>query len=718
MPYTSANTSRFTFSIANQASLHNKLRVYQFDLSESISDHFYLHVDFVCDDQNLDHSALIKKTALLTIQGEDEVQYLNGIIAETQCIENGTRFARYRAKVVPMAWFLEYRKGCRIFQNLSVQDIIKQIFDEAGLVSGTHYQWSTDRQLPSREFCTQYNETEWQFVSRLMAEEGLHFHYQHSADKHLMVIGDSKTAFSFVEQIPEVSYKHNSGLFAAGSLEKNEHINQFVFSQNTHSGKSTLRDYNFTTPTRTLEKFSQNELNPSLEDYHYPGNYKTESEAEFYASLQQQRHSTFIKTGTGKSNVQRLRAGRLFTQTDHYYQANNIDQLITHVFHEGKQPQSLDEDTPNNANEGSSYHNELFTIPANSLYRPPLQQRASLIHGEQYAFVTGPEGEEIYVNQYGQVKVQFLWDREGQYDEKTTCWLRTNNELSGNAWGQIMTPRIGQQLLIEFEHGNPDRPLISGRTYNGDSLPPYSLPANKTRSTLKTHSTPGGEGYNEIRYEDKKAQEQIYFHSEKDLDIRCKNDRREHIENTRSLIVDNEQHEHIKVDNHQKISNNHQHKVGNNLSQTIGQKLHIKAGSKILQSAGSEVHIKAASSIKLDAGSEITFKAGGSFVKIDPSGVTISGPKVNLNSGGGPGSASSAAPINPFQAVEADKDKPGQSFKPIAPEAPYQLSQFLFATGAGNERTLDLDKFGGCKPCAEAAQKEEQPKAASQDKPS
>ncbi|WP_198263501.1 LysM peptidoglycan-binding domain-containing protein [sulfur-oxidizing endosymbiont of Gigantopelta aegis] len=244
--------------------------------------------------------------------------------------------------------------------------------------------------------------------------------------------------------------------------------------------------------------------------------------------------------------------------------------------------------------------------------------------------------------------------------------------------------------------GNPDRPLISGRTYNGDSLPPYSLPANKTRRTLKTHSTPGGEGYNEIRYEDKKAQEQIYFHSEKDLDIRCKNDRREHIENTRSLIVENEQHEHIKVDNHQKITNNHQHKVGNNLSQTIGQKLHIKAGSKILQSAGSEVHIKAASSIKLDAGSEITFKAGSSFIKIDPSGVTISGPKVNLNSGGGPGSASSAAPINPFQAVEADKDKPGQSFKPIAPEAPYQLSQFKFSKNMSGgaikfiDRSVDL----------------------------
>ena len=698
MQYASANTSRFTFSIANQANLHNKLRVYEFDLTESLSDHFCLNLDFVCEDPFLDHNSLIKKTALLTIQGEDEAQYLNGIIAETQCIENGARFTRYKVKLVPMAWFLKYRKGCRIFQNLSVQDIITQVFNEAGLVSGTHYQWSTDRQYPKREFCTQYNETEWELVSRLMAEEGIHFHYKQTADKHLMIIGDSKTAFSPIDQESTVLYANNSGL-----TEKSEHLNQFIFSQQTHSGKSTLRDYNFKTPKRSLEKCDQNELNSTLEDYQFPGVYQTESEAEFYSKLKQEQHNTYIKTGEGKSNVQRLRAGKLFTQTGHRYKANNIEQLITRVIHKGKQPQSLDEDTPTGSGEGTRYYNELSTIPADTTFRTSPIKRAPLIHGTQNAFITGPKGEEIYVNEYGQVKVQFLWDREGQYDEKTTCWLRANNELAGNQWGQIMTPRIGQHVFIEFEHGNPDRPIISGRSYNGDSLPPYTLPENKTCSTTKSNSSPGGEGYNEIRFEDKKSQEQIYFHSEKDQDIRCKNDRREHIENTRSLIVDNEQHEHIKVDYHQKINKNLQHKVASNLSQDIGNRLHIKAGTNFLQSAGNEVHIKSNSSTILDAGSEITFKASGGFIKIDPSGVTINGIKVNLNSGGSPGSADTAAPINPFQAVEADKDKPGQSFKPITPEVSYKLSQFLFNQGAGNKR--QIDEKAGCKPCEAAAKK-------------
>ncbi|MCK5649423.1 MAG: type VI secretion system tip protein VgrG, partial [Gammaproteobacteria bacterium] len=536
------------------------------------------------------------------------------------------------------------------------------------------------RQYPKREFCTQYNESEWQFVTRLMAEEGIHFHYQQSAEQHLMIIGDSKTALSFIEQNPAVPYKTSSGL-----VEESEHINHFILSQHTQSGKSTLRDYNFKSPGRSLEKSSQNEFSPSLEDYHYPGRYKNETDAEFYAKLQQEQHNALIKTGSAKSNVQRLRAGRLFTQTEHRYTANNTDLLIVQVLHEGKQPQSLDEDTPSGSAEGSSYHNSLTIMPAEIQFRPQPILRKALIHGEQNAFVTGPEGEEIYVNNDGQIKVQFLWDREGQYDEKTTCWLRVDNEISGNSWGQIMTPRIGHHLFIEFEHGNPDRPVISGRCYNADSLPPYSLPAHKTRSTIKSNSTPGGEGYNEIRYEDKKSQEQIYFHSEKDLDIRCKNDRREHIENTRSLIVDNEQHEHIKADNHQKIDQNHQHKVGNNLSQNIGSRLHIQAGSNFLQTAGNEIHIKSADSTVLDAGSEITFKASGGFIKIDPSGVTINGITVNLNGGGSPGSASASSPENPYKAVEADKNKPGQSFKPIAPEAPYQLSKFTYGKGIAND---------------------------------
>lgn len=679
MQYTSANTSRFTFSIASQANLLNKLRVYKFTLKESLGEHFYLNLDFACEDQFLDHNALLNKTALLTIQGENEVQYLNGIICEAACVENGTRFARYSVVIVPMAWFLEYRKGCRIFQNLSVPEIITQVFDEAGLAADTHYQWSTSRQYPKRKFCTQYNESEWQFVSRLMAEEGIHFHYQQSADKHLMILGDGKTALSFIEQNPAIAYKSNSGL-----VEESEHINQFIFSQHTQSGKSTLRDYNFKTPLRSLEKSSQNEFTPSLEDYHYPGRYNNETDAEFYTKLKQEQHDALIKKGAARSNVQRLRAGKLFTLAGHPYKVNNTDLLIVQVLHEGKQLQSLDEDTPSGSGEGSSYHNTLTIMPADILFRPQPIYREALIHGQQNAFVTGPEGEEIYVNNYGQIKVQFLWDREGQYDEKTTCWLRADNELSGNLWGQIMTPRIGQHLFVEFEHGNPDRPVISGRCYNGDSLPPYSLPAHKTRSTTKSNSTPGGEGYNEIRYEDKKFQEQIFFHSEKDLDIRCKNDRREHIENTRSLIVDNEQHEHIKVDNHQKINQNLQHKVGNNLSQNIGSRLHIKAGSNFLQTAGNEIHIKSADSTVLDAGSEITFKASGGFIKIDPYGVTINGITVNLNGGGSPGSATSSSPENPYKAVEADNNKPGQSYQAIAPETPYQLSKFAYGKGISN----------------------------------
>ncbi|MDX2503284.1 MAG: type VI secretion system tip protein TssI/VgrG [Gammaproteobacteria bacterium] len=697
MHYSGANISRFTFSIASHK---DHLRVYQFKLKEHLSDHFILNLEFVCEDQYLEPEQLLQKTALLTIQGDNEVQYLNGIISAANFMENGTRFARYSVTVVPIAWFLKYRKGCRIFQHLSVPEIITQIFTEAGLTASTHYQWSTDRHYSKRDYCTQYNETEWDFICRLMAEEGIHFHYQHHADRHLMILGDSKTALGFIEQESVIPFHSNSGL-----TEQEEHINQFNFSQQTHSGKSTLRDYNFKTPGASLEKSRQFEQNQALEDYRYPGQYQNENDAEFYAQLRQEQHNVLRQTSTASSNVQRLRAGKLFTLAGHRYQTNNIDQLIIKITHKGKQPQSLDEDTPSGNNEGSSYQNQFTSIPASTIFRPKAMLEKPLIQGEQNAFVTGPEGEEIYLNEYGQIKVQFLWDREGQQDEKTTCWVRVNHEQAGKSWGHIMPPRIGQQVFVEFEHGNPDRPIVSGRCYNGDSLPPYRLPEHKTRSTVKTNSTPGGEGYNEIRYEDKKSQEQIYFHSEKDLDIRCKNDRREHIGNTRSLIVEQQNYEHIKKDNHQKIELNHQQKIDKDLSQNIGDRQHIQLGQNYLQQAGNEVHIKSASSTVLDAGSEITFKASGGFIKIDPSGVTINGIKVNFNSGGSPGSAAPASPQVPYQATEADKDKPGQSYKAIAPQAAFQLSPFLFAQGSGKHRQLDDDKLGGCKPCAEEARK-------------
>jgi len=650
MHYNNANLSRFNFSIVNSdTSAHSEtLRVYQFTFTEHLSEHFLLELEFVTENQQLDPDQLLKKSALLSIHGEDDIQYVNGIISELNCVENGIRFARYAVSLVPMAWFLKYRKGCRIFQNLSVPEIITQLFDEAGLVASHHYLWSTDRQYPKRSYCTQYNETEWQFIARLMSEEGIHFQYQHSTDKHLMVLGDSKTALSCIEAEITVPYHDYTGL-----SEKQEHINQFKFSHHTHSGKTTLRDYNFKTPRHSLEQTAASKTTSFLEDYQYPGHYINEQEAQFYAQLKLEQHNTLRQVGTAKSNVQRLRAGRLFTLTGHRYQANNIEQLITSITHHGKQPQSLDEDAPTDSNESSSFYNELQTIPASTRFRPQVISKKSLIHGQQYAFVTGPEGDEIYTNEFGQIKIQFLWDREGQQNEQTTCWLRVNSEQAGKNWGQCMPPRIGQQILIEFEQGNPDRPVISGRCYNGDSLPPYHLPEYKTRSTTKSNSTPGGGGYNEVRFEDKKSQEQIYFHSEKDLDIRCKNDRREHIGNTRSLIVDNEQYEHIKVDSHQKIEQNHQQKIGCNLSQSIGGLQHIHTEQKYLQTAGNEIHIKSQTAV-LDAGSELTFKASGGYIKIDPSGVTINGIKVNLNSGGSPGSAALSSPEMPLQAMEAE----------------------------------------------------------------
>ena len=670
MHFNSANTSRFNLTIAQLQ--HEDLRVIRFKLKEHLCDLFELKIEFISDSHTLDLSRLIHKAVRFSWLTEDNIQFANGIISSTACLDIGTRFARYAITIVPRIWLLNFRKGCRIFQNSSVPKIISTLFNDTGLVESEHYQWSTDRDYPPRQYCTQYNETEWQFISRLLSEEGIHFHFQHDPLRHLLVLGDSKTAFKRIELDPALVYNTRSGL-----NETQEHINSFGFEHQIISNISSVRDYNFKTPRRSLQGSARLAENSSLEDYHYPGLYRNESEAQFYATLKQQQHNVLKKTGQGKSNVQRLRAGQLFTLSEHPLKHQNIEQLLVTVTHFGEQLQSLDEDTPVSM-ENSQYYNDFTTIPGSTVFRAQQQQRNCLIHGQQYAFVTGPQGEELYLNEYGQIKVQFLWDREGQQDEKTSCWIRTDNEIAGKQWGHIMPPRTGQLVLVEFEQGNPDRPLISGRLYHGDSLPPYSLPQHKTRSTTKTHSTPDGQGYNEIRFEDKQSQEQIYFHAEKDQDIRCKNDKREFIANTRSLIVDNDKYEHIKKDQHQKVQQNLQQKIGTQLSEQIGDSKQLKVGQKFLQSAGSEIHIKSSSTI-LEAGTELTFKASGGFIKIDASGVTINGIQVNLNGGGSPGSATSAAPQTPTMAVAADNNKPGQTFKPIEPQQAYQLSEFDFS---------------------------------------
>ena len=274
--------------------------------------------------------------------------------------------------------------------------------------------------------------------------------------------------------------------------------------------------------------------------------------------------------------------------------------------------------------------------------------------------VVGPKGEEIHTDKYGRVKVQFHWDRYGKADENSSCWVRiTQAGWAGKKYGAMHIPRVGQEVIVEFLEGDPDLPIITGRVYNADSMPPYDLPGEKTKTTLKSNSSKGGGGFNELRFEDKKGSEQVFIHAEKNFDDRTKADRLEWVGNERHLIVVKDQFEKVSGDKHQEVVGEHNQKVGETLSINAGQNIQEKAGQNVGTEAGTEIHFKAGMNVVIEAGMSITLKAGGGFIVVGPAGVTISGTPVLINSGGSAGSGSGISPTAPKAAKEADNAQAG-----------------------------------------------------------
>ncbi|MBJ7278916.1 type VI secretion system tip protein VgrG, partial [Marinobacter salarius] len=286
-------------------------------------------------------------------------------------------------------------------------------------------------------------------------------------------------------------------------------------------------------------------------------------------------------------------------------------------------PQALEEDGNNGA---TTYHNAFNAIPADRTWRPQVEHRP-LMDGPQVAIVTGPKGEEIHCDEHGRVKVRFPWDRYSKNDEHSSAWLRVSQGWAGGQYGFMALPRIGNEVIVSFLDGDPDQPIITGSTYHATNTPPYALPEHKTRTTLKTQ-THKGEGSNELRFEDEADKEQIYVHAQKDLDLLTENNRTEVIKNDSHLTVDRHRKAHIKGNDHATVDGEKRESIGGDSSLTVNGSHHSKQGKNQLIEAGSEIHHKAGMKIVIEAGAEVTLKAGGSFVKVDPSGVTVSGPMV------------------------------------------------------------------------------------------
>ncbi|MEG3081803.1 type VI secretion system tip protein TssI/VgrG, partial [Halomonas sp. 5021] len=318
------------------------------------------------------------------------------------------------------------------------------------------------------------------------------------------------------------------------------------------------------------------------------------------------------------------------------------------VTHHGEQPQALEEDgiTQGDANGMTRYYNQVTLIPGDAPWRATPNPKPR-VDGPQVAFVVGPDGEEIHCDEHGRVKVQFPWDRYAEPNETASCWVRVAQGWAGGGYGSIAIPRIGHEVIVSFLEGDPDQPLVTGRTYHAVNTAPYPLPEHKTRTVLRTQSHKA-EGFNELRFEDEAGEEQIWLHAQKDLELLTLNDRIEETHNDSFLKVNNDRISEIDNDDHHTVH-------GNRFEHTEGQQhlsvdgtLHINTGQAWLSESGRELHIKAGHKVVLEAGNELTLNAGGSFLKLDGSGVTVVGPKVRVNAGGSPGSGSGQAVEGPL----------------------------------------------------------------------
>ncbi|MFI8223624.1 type VI secretion system tip protein TssI/VgrG [Pseudomonas sp. NPDC085632] len=650
-----ANETHFALTIEG---LSADFQVFTLTGREAISQPFVFEVELVSEQPSLDLETLLHKPAFLQLSPDGSG--IHGQIYRAAQGDSGKRLTRYSVTLRPQLSYLAHRVNQRIFQNLTVPKIIGMVLEEHGIQSNA-YEFKTGSIYPERIYCVQYDESDLHFIQRLCEEEGIHYHFEHTATAHKLVFGDDQTVFP---KLKPVAYQQDSGMVASDPV-----IKRFDLRLETRTSRTTRRDYDFEKPRLTLESENRGDALPDLEDYDYPGRFIDRERGKHLAKRALERHRSDFKLAEGKSDQPLLVSGHFLALTAHPKAKWNDLWLLTEVHHEGKQPQVLEESVTSDTTAlkddfHQGYRNCFQATPWDVPNRPPLRHPKPRILGSQSAVVTGPKGEEIHCDEYGRVKVQFHWDREGEADDKTSCWLRVSSAWAGAQYGGIAIPRIGMEVLVTFLEGDPDQPLISGCLYHKENTVPYELPANKTRSTFKTLSSMGGGGYNELRIEDKKGQEQIYLHAQRDWDENVEHDQKIRVGNERHDTVEQNSYTEFKAEEHHTVYADRKVEARANDHLTVGVNQHIKIGTGQFIDAGQEIHLSSGMKVVMEAGSELTLIGGGSFIKIDAGGVTMSGPVINMNSGGSPGSGTGAAPLLPGVVKQADADKAGKVLVP------------------------------------------------------
>jgi type VI secretion system secreted protein VgrG len=625
-----ANQPRFTLTL--EGARHD-LKVLEFTGREAISQPFRFELELVSERPDLDLESLLHGQAFLSfdVQGCG----IHGQIYQVGQGDSGKRLTRYHLSLVPRLTYLGHRINQRIFQHQSVPQIITQILKDHSILRDA-FEFRLGSEYPEREYCVQYAESDLAFIQRLCAEVGIHYHFQHSPEGHLLVFGDDQTVFP---KLPEPTlYLPGSGMSAGAPA-----IQRFNVRVETRTSVVTRRDYNFEKPRLSLESRSDGEQRPVLEDYLFPGQFNDRETGRHLTRRALERHVADYRQAEGSSDESSLVCGHFLQLTEHPRSDWNDLWLLTCVEHRGRQPQVLEESVTSDGESFQGYRNTFVATPWDVVFRPALCPEKPRMSGYQPAVVTGPKDLEIHCDEYGRVKVQLAWDRDGELNEHSSCWLRVATGWAHDHYGSVLIPRVGMEVLVGFIDGDADKPLVMGCLPNAATPVPLDLPADKTRSIFRSQSSPGGGGYNELRIEDKKGAEEIYLRAQRNWTQHVLNDQQLQVDNQRSVVVTGTARHELKADEQRITHGQRQTEVRQDDHLSVLGDQQVRVNSQAT-SASAQIHISAGQQVVIDGGASATIQAGGQWINIGPGGIFSSVPIVV---GGSPMAATSAAPVVP-----------------------------------------------------------------------
>ena len=659
----------------------DKLRFRSLHAREELARLFEFDVHALAEEADIKVGDLLGKPASVSLRlTDDRERHFHGLVCAMGVVGELEDGIDYRLVLRPWLWLLTRRSDNRIFQGKSVVDIAKEVFKPFG----ADYEFKLSGTPPTYDYCVQYRETDFDFISRLFEREGLYYYFRHEEAKHTLVVVNAPDKHEPCPGGHEFRFRAS----ADRALDE-EPITEWARQRELQPGRWTLTDYNFETPKTSLLESANSSVpkaSAKLEVYDYPGPFHDASGAERTAKLRAEMTDARHALVSGGGSTRTMTCGYRFEISDHPDRAENVAHLALateiEMGYGGYE-----------AGAGDDYFRCRFTAaPASVPFRPERLTPKAVVAGPHTATVVGPSGEEIHVDEHGRVKVQFHWDRLGKKDADSSCWVRVSQPSAGKGFGMVWLPRIGEEVVVDFLEGDPDRPLITGRVYNAEHMPPYTLPDHKTVSTIKSRSSKkgGAQDFNELRFEDEKGKEYLLVQAQKHRLELVKGSARSEIRKHESRTVTKNRYDKIGGELHLTVGQDAKQEVGGKLSLTVaddmllkagglhslragmditaqagtaysvqaGTDTHVKTGTNLGMEAGMNVHLKGGLNVVIEGAIQVTLKAGPSSVVLGPDGVSITGPLVKINSGGAPGSGAGASPVAPTEPEAPHAPKP------------------------------------------------------------